>query len=205
MTISGNINHTGANTFSTGTGNISLNGNIIVNPTKSLTSGVISCSSINNSGTLSTGVIEIYNASFPYIDMKSVISDYDIRFGCTSGSSGTSGQGTLTINAANTIISSPLTANSGTFSGITNNTNVLTNNSTLSQVGLANFSNDIKVNIGQSVYIINSGLTNFLRMHHSGVGGAAYIDYTGELNFRNSTTSSVSPTNTCNINFFEKI
>ena len=87
----------------------------------------LSATSITNTGILSTGSLEIYNATFPYIDMKSVNSDFDVRLGCSSGSSGTSGQGILTINAANTIIASPLTANSGTFSGITNNTNSLTN------------------------------------------------------------------------------
>jgi len=35
-------------------------------------------------------------------------------------------------------------------------------------------------------------------MHHS--GASAYIDYTGGLNFRNSTISAASPTDTFNIN-----
>jgi hypothetical protein len=133
MTISGNINQTSANTFSTGTGNINLNGNITVNPTKSLTSGAISCSSINNSGS--------YNA-----------------ISCSS----------------------------------------INNSGTLTQGGISTFSNIIKVNSGQSVYITDSGLTNFLRMHHS--GAASYIDFTGVLNFRNSTSSSANPTDTFNIN-----
>jgi len=120
-------------------------------------------------------------------------SDYDARIGVSGGSSSTSGQGVLTFNSLSCTINSPLTANSGIFSGITNN-------STLSQVGLASFSNDIKVNTGNSVYITNSAGTYFLRMHHSGVGGGAYIDCTGGLNLRNSTTSSASPTDTFNIN-----
>ena len=102
----------------------------------------INCTSINNSGTLSTKNIEISDSSFSYIDMKTTTgnSDFDVRIGTNNGSSVTSGQGTLTINAANTVITSPLTANSGTFAGITNNTNALTNNGVLNQNNSSNFS-----------------------------------------------------------------
>ena len=71
----------------------------------------------------------------------------------------------LSINGTNNQISFNYNLNT---TGITNSTNAITNNSTLSQVGLASFSNDIKLNTGQSVYITNSSLTTFLRMHHSG-------------------------------------
>ena len=143
MTISGNINQTNG-TITTSSSNINLNGNVIINPTKSLSCGPISCSSINNSGAIL----------------------------CSS------------IN------------NSGSYNAITCSS--INNSGALTQSALAKFSNDIRVNSGQSVYVTDASLSNFSRIHHSGAGG--YIDYTGGLNLRNSTTSSASPTDTFNIN-----
>jgi len=49
------------------------------------------------------------------------------------------------MNAVNTTISSPLAANSGTFSGIINNTNALTNNDILTQNATANINSVLNV------------------------------------------------------------
>ena len=142
ITNNSTLSQVGSATFSGGITNntVGITNNSTLTQVGSASFNALSATSITNNGILSTGSLELYNATFPYIDMKSVNSDFDVRLGCSSGSSGTSGQGILTINAANTIIASPLTANSGTFSGITNNTNSLTNNAVLNQNNNSNFS-----------------------------------------------------------------
>jgi hypothetical protein len=118
----------------------------------------------------------------------------------TTSSSNINLNGNVIINPTKSLscgaISSTSINNSGSYNAISCTS--INNSGTLTQSAVANFSNDIKVNSGQSVYITNSGLTNFLRMHHS--GAAAYIDFIGVLNFRNSTTNPNNPTDTFNIN-----
>jgi len=202
LTINANINQISGNISTTG--DITLNGNVIL--TKTLTgvgssfkgitnTGTLSnIGTLSNTGTLSTGNLEITNPSFSYIDMKtsSGNSDFDVRIGCSNGSSGTSGQGTLTINAANTTITSSLTANSGTFSGITNNTSGITNNSTLSQVGNATFSNSANFSsIQNSGNFVNSGFLT----QNSTANFNSDLNVSG-LPYFNAPQTSLFPTST---------
>ena len=171
MTISGNINQTNG-TFSTSSSNIYLNGDVLISGTKKLTTGT-GLTTINGISQFNNNIYVASNKNIYITDgtnfLRLVHSGTQAFFDYTGNMNFR-----YNSNSALTTFKIDGTTNQATFpynlntNGITNSTNAITNNSTLSQVGLASFSNDIKLNVGQSVYITNSSLTTFLRMHHSG-------------------------------------
>ena len=149
--------------------------------------------SINNSLSVNTNsILGADNTSTLIINSQPTInnnSTFSGNISQTGSNTFSTGTGNITLNG-NVSITGSKSLSTGTGQTVINGT--------LNQVGLAKFSNDIRVNTGQSVYVTDASLSNFLRMHHSGAGG--YIDYTGGLNLRNSTTSAASPKDTFNIN-----
>jgi hypothetical protein len=290
MSISGNINQTGSTTFSTGTGNISLNGDVIISTNKKLTTSTAQ-TTINSLYTRINGSVSIMNAKelyfvdetysnylkilhdgtngyFDYtgivyfrkdgsVNVFSLNSNGQVTFHDTLNTTGITNTGainstgniylsvgkSLYIGQSNYIrihhsgggsvidytdglyfrnsgTTASLffnnTSNQATFNynlntyGIINNTTELKNNSTLNQVGNASFGGtitstgliqanyDIRVLSGNSLYVTNAGLTNYLRIHHTGTGGMSIVDYTGGLFFRNTGTTEtfkISDTN----------
>ena len=213
-TVNGLLKCNGAATFTSinnsGTYNVincsSINNSGTLTQNGTVSCNVINSSSINNAGSLTTGVVEIVDGSSPYIDFKTTGKnpDYDARIICNGGVTGTSGQGTLTISSASTVINSPISTNSTltvsgsstlygvvtTANGITNSNAAIINNSTLTQTGTSVFADIVRVSPGKSLYISNNTFTDYLRMNHTGIGGNANIDFTGNFSIRNSGTTT---------------
>ena len=118
---------------------------------------------------------------------------------------GTSSTNTLICNATPTLnngltVSGNITQSSGSISsgsgGITSNGDLVISSSKklTTGTGVTTINGQVQANdiiqilSNKSLYISDSLLTNYLRMHHTGT--AAYIDYTGGLTFRNSGTTT---------------
>jgi hypothetical protein len=176
MSISGNINQTGSTTFSTGTGSISLNGDVIISTNKKLTTSTAQ-TTINSLLTRINGMASIMNGKELYFVDETYSNYLKILHNGTNGYFDYTGivyfrkDGSVNVFSLNS-------DGKATFYNALNTTGI-------TNTGAINSSGNIYLPISKSLYI---GESNYIRIHHTGAG--SIIDYTDGLNFRNSGTTS---------------
>lgn len=151
---SGSFNQSGAVTFSTGTGNISLNGNSTITGSNSLTVG--GASSLDS--TLNVTGVSTFNASLQANAGINIAANQNLSLTTGKGTiiqnynNSSSGTGT-TLNLTNTNTSSTLSTNNALSINLNGTTNSTGNNNILNGINLGN----ISTTTGNTFNAINLG------------------------------------------------